>query len=495
MFDASSSTPDGGELIDPTSYAWDFGDGFFGTGMITNHTYADPGTYMVTLNVTDSEGLSDTMSKSVTVSKAPVADFTYSPLSPLVGEVVTFNASTSTPDGGTIISYDWDFGDFTTASGMVVTHAYSVEGNYTVTLTITDSEGLSDMTSKSITVRKPPVADFTYLPLSPLVGETVTFDASGSTPDGGTIVSYDWDFGDGTTGSGVVVTHAYATFGSYVVNLTITDSEGLTDWTTKTVTVYSLPVAVFTYSPPLPLVGENVTFDASASYDPDGTIVSWDWDFGDGNVGSGVVVTHAYAAAGNFTVTLTVTDDDGATDTATDFVTVILVPPDVAVLSVEPSATEAYPTWVVPLNITVIVENQGPWPETFDVIAYYNETAIETKTVTVASRENTTLIFSWNLTGVAEGTYTIRAEASIVPGETDTADNTLTDGTVKLKHPGDANDDGVVDAYDLGILGKAWQTSVGDPDYDPRADFNGDGTVDEQDEAILQQYWPRSDHE
>jgi len=144
---------------------------------------------------------------------------------------------------------------------------------------------------------------------------------------------------------------------------------------------------------------------------------------------------------------------------------------------------------VVPLNITVIVKNQGERTETFTVTAYYNTTAIGTQTVTLAQGASTTLLFRWNLLGVAPGIYTIRAEASVLLGETDIADNSLIDGTIKLKHPGDANDDGIVNVYDLNILAKALGTSVGNPDYDRRADFNGDGKIDDYDIEILQLYW------
>ena len=70
------------------------------------------------------------------------------------------------------------------------------------------------------------------------------------------------------------------------------------------------------------IVGETVTFNGSGSYDPAGTIVSYDWDFGDGTVGSGQIITHEYASVGVYTSTLTVTDDDGATGADAATVTV-----------------------------------------------------------------------------------------------------------------------------------------------------------------------------
>ena len=91
-------------------------------------------------------------------------------------------------------------------------------------------------------------------------------------------------------------------------------------------TIVEQPIAAFTYSPRSPLVGKTFTLNASASYDPDGTIVGYAWDFGDGISDTGEITTHTYAAADTYTVTLTVTDDDGLTDTATKDVTVSEVP-------------------------------------------------------------------------------------------------------------------------------------------------------------------------
>jgi ABC-type transport system substrate-binding protein len=154
------------------------------------------------------------------------------------------------------------------------------------------------------------------------------------------------------------------------------------------------------------------------------------------------------------------------------------------------NVAEAYPTWIHPININVVVENQGTATETFDVTVYAGTNVIGTKSVTLDAGENTTVVFSWDLAGFPEGTYTISAEAEVLYGEIDTADNSLINGTVTIKHPGDADGDGILNAHDLGILAKAWDTAYGDSLYDPRADFNGDGKIDSQDHEILKAYWP-----
>ncbi|MBS7621987.1 PKD domain-containing protein, partial [Candidatus Bathyarchaeota archaeon] len=142
---------------------------------------------------------------------------------------------------GEIIAYTWDFGDgnITTTNSPIITHAYSTYGTFTVTLNVTDSEGKWDTASKQITVEKAPIADFWWTPYYPQRGETVTFDASTSTPDGGEIIIYTWNFGDGniTTTDNPVITHVYDEAGDYTVTLNVTDSEGRWDTETKIITV------------------------------------------------------------------------------------------------------------------------------------------------------------------------------------------------------------------------------------------------------------------
>ena len=254
----------------------------------------------------------------------PVASFTMEPSPARANEEVLFDASSSTGD---IILYAWDFGDGTEATGVRVTHIYSAEGTYTVRLTVTDGKGRQAQAEQVLTVlpeENPPLpegprAAFTAEPWQGEAPLTVTFDASASTGD---IVSYLWDFGDGGTGSGVVVEHTYAEPGTYTARLTVRDRLGREHSASRRIFVYAPapppapgegPTAAFTADPEMGEIPLTVRFDASAST---GEIVSYAWDFGDGNTGSGVRTQHTYTAAGRYVVRLTVRDRQGRVATA-----------------------------------------------------------------------------------------------------------------------------------------------------------------------------------
>ncbi|WP_138758630.1 PKD domain-containing protein [Modestobacter altitudinis] len=150
------------------------------------------------------------------------------------------------------------------------------------------------------------------------------FDARGSSDTDGTVAGYAWDFGDGATGTGPTATHGYRTAGTFAVTLTVTDDDGATARKTASVTVVAppanvAPTAAFTAVSG----GATGSFDATASADTDGTITGYRWAFGDGATGTGVTASHDYAQDGTYPVTLTVTDDDGATTSTTQQVTIV----------------------------------------------------------------------------------------------------------------------------------------------------------------------------
>lgn len=177
----------------------------------------------------------------VVPNQSPIASFIASPTSGVVPLEVFFNASNSYDPDGTIISYTWDFKDGSTGNGQTISHTFTSNGSYNVKLTVADDEGVTDSTTKLITVTEPPnqspIASFTASPDSGVVPLEVSFDASGSYDPDGNIVSYAWDFKDGDTGSGEIVNHTFSSIGDYDVKLTITDNEGATDSTTNTIII------------------------------------------------------------------------------------------------------------------------------------------------------------------------------------------------------------------------------------------------------------------
>lgn len=233
-------------------------------------------------------------------------------------DVVSFDGTTSSDSDGSIASYAWDFGDGATSTDSKPQHTYASVGDFQVKLTVTDNDGATDSVTKTVTTvaNTKPVAAFT----ASVDKLSVAFDGSGSTDDDGTITSYAWDFGDGSTSTAQKPSHTFGSAGDQTVKLTVTDNDGASDSITKTVTTTSnaKPKADFTFD----VDDLAVAFDGSSSSDSDGTIASYSWDFGDGSTSTQQKPDHTYATDGDKTVVLTVTDNDGATDSVSKTVTV-----------------------------------------------------------------------------------------------------------------------------------------------------------------------------
>lgn len=277
----------------------------------------------------------------------PVAVISASPTAGYAKLFVELDAFGSYDLDGQIVSYEWDFGDGSIGRGVELSHLYEDDSDrdndgfnegYVVKLKITDDKGDWDETYILIIVHNPlPVPSFSFSPQVAQVGEWVTFDATASydpagiiikPPNGARIVSYEWNFGDGTTDKGVIVGHRYSNYGIYWITLTVTDDDGGRQILSQPVRVNQPPIADFTWYDCSLLLADRlarskpegivpivcIVFDAKTSHDPDGWITKYEWDFGDGTTGSGKVTWHEFVPGAIYTIKITVTDNDGATD-------------------------------------------------------------------------------------------------------------------------------------------------------------------------------------
>ena len=301
-----------------TSFAWDAGNGTTVTGSaLPVFTYARPGVYTVTLRVTDDAGRSDQATGRVTVRalRAPALTLSCARTSIAVHRRVSCSVAATAGDAA-ISSYAWDDGQGGGAHGgsRSFTATYDHGGVFMVRALVTDADGVTAESDVPITViDQPPAIALNASTVTGPTGTALAFDARGTRDPDGRIASYAWDFGDGTTSSRRTTTHAYARAGAYVVTLTATDDGGVKSTARILATVTDRPPVAALSLTGTQAHGSVLTFDAGASTDPDGQVVSYAWDFGDGTRATGSRVAHTYATAGSYTATVTVTDDSAST--------------------------------------------------------------------------------------------------------------------------------------------------------------------------------------
>ena len=328
-FDGSASSDPEEQAL---TYAWTFGDGQAATGATPSHTYQDPGTYSVELTVRDTEGATNTASATATIARAnrpPVAD-AGGPYAGDAARTITFSGAASGDPDGDPLTYAWNFGDGTSGSGAVVRRSYSTPGNYTATLTVADARGAAASATAAVTVRpinQRPTA-IVGGPYSGEAGVAVAFSGAGSTDPDKDPLTHTWSFGDGGAGSGATLSHGFAAPGIYTVTLTVNDGRGGTHSASAQAAIAAAnrpPIARLD-GPSSGEAGATLAFSGAQSSDPDGDLLTFAWLFGDGRSATGPAASRAYATAGTYTVTLTVNDGRGGTQTATRSVTVTPAP-------------------------------------------------------------------------------------------------------------------------------------------------------------------------
>ncbi|MCG2782620.1 MAG: carboxypeptidase regulatory-like domain-containing protein [Candidatus Altiarchaeales archaeon] len=310
-------------------------------GTYTVEAYLD-GYEPVGVNVTITEGVTKTQDFTLQNSSINSSVIKMASIAPGAGTAPTASAGPdqtislgttlyvsggdSADSDGTIQSYAWNFGDGDIVYGVTQFHVYSTPGTYTVTLTVTDDEGLTDTDTLKATITAAsaePTANSGNDQTVDL-GNSASLDGSASSDSDGEIISYHWDFNDGSDSTEIKPSYKYSTAGTYTATLEITDDDGLKDTDTLTISVSALqdPVADAGTDQTIN-EGESVTLDASGSYDTDGTIDAYGWKEGTTVLSSQSSFTKSDFTVGTHTITLTVTDNDDNTDTDEVIVTVL----------------------------------------------------------------------------------------------------------------------------------------------------------------------------
>ncbi|WP_254274300.1 PKD domain-containing protein [Haloarcula marina] len=324
--DASASTdPDG-----IYRYYWDVdNDGTIDNTTTTptlQQTYDTIGQRTVRVVVEDTTRLRSEATATVNVTAGTVSATINAPTQATVSEPVAFDGSNSTASPGA--TYEWTFGDGTTATGQQVSHTYAQTGQFNVTLNVTESTGERDSATATVTVglneSRDPTASLSA-PATVQAGTSATLDASNSTAPRGS-ATYEWDLnGDGTPENVTTtptLTTTFGTVGNQTVSVTVVDGANRTDTATATVTVglneNRDPTASLS-APATVQAGTSVTLDASNSTAPRGS-ATYEWDLnGDGtpeNVTTTPTLTTTFGTVGNQTVSVTVVDGANRTDTA-----------------------------------------------------------------------------------------------------------------------------------------------------------------------------------
>lgn len=313
LFTDASATGGGSELF---TWEWYFDDPASGINNTSNlqnpsHIFTGPGTYSVSLVVTNILSCSDTSIIDIVMDSLPVIDITMTEDTLCLGEIAEFFGV-----GTDILTWEWDFGDgIGYAFNQNSDYLYSEPGVYTVTLTATDINDCQVSVFYDIEVRDLPAVDFTT---NNLCTGDITYFFDDTQITNGYPVSWEWDFGDGTTSNLQNPAHLYNSFGNYQVVLTVTDNAGCENYLSRTISIYDHPEAAFSFQTVCDYEGMVNFSDESNLSNSNSPIESWHWNFGDGFTSSERNPQHIYAYIDScYAVVLTIVDTNGcsATDT------------------------------------------------------------------------------------------------------------------------------------------------------------------------------------
>lgn len=281
------------------SWQWDFGDSTTSSLQNPSHMYNDFGYYTVRLIITNASGCSDTLTKDSLVKIVkPVITIPSLPARGCIPYRIDPVATITTLDN--VTSYLWDFGDGTTSTAANPSHTYTVQGTYTVTLTITTSTGCTEILTipEAVKVGTIPVVNFNAIPTTVCAYQPVFFTNQTDISD-----EWVWNFGDGNGSTAENPSHEFTETGTFDVTLTATNNGCSRSLTKTNLVTVKPPIAKF-----------NVTANCSNRLqynfiDQSTGATTWFWDFGDGTTSTATSPTHNFPNFGTYNVTLTVTND------------------------------------------------------------------------------------------------------------------------------------------------------------------------------------------
>lgn len=299
------------------AYDWDFGDAIGRSSQPSpTYTYAVPGFYNVTLKATNALGMTEQVTQRVIVENgAMVADFS-TPANNCSGSPIQFtDLSTSGID--TIRSWSWTFGDGGTSSARNPIYAYQTGGTFNVSLTITGISGCTKVIQKQITLRPGIAISFATSQSCKLA--PVTFNNTSVPAPGVNVLSYSWNFGDGSpVVTGFSPTHTYQRADTFLVTVTAVGDNGCTSVRSVGIRIFDQPNVKFGF-PAFNFFGDLTPFSDSTIADRQ-SVTAYEWDFGDvasgaNNTSSLRNPTHRFTQPGSYLVRLIATSNLGCKDT------------------------------------------------------------------------------------------------------------------------------------------------------------------------------------
>ncbi|MCW5909357.1 MAG: DUF2341 domain-containing protein [Chitinophagales bacterium] len=299
------------------SYFWNFGNGQTSGTASEMHQFTAAGNFNVVHTVIGDNGCADTVAKQVPVNAVPVVDFTTG--SVCLNQSNLFSNTTSIASG-TVAQWLWDFGDAATSTQQNPLHTYLAQGSYNVSLVAISDKGCADSVSKPVNVFDKPVAAFTASEVC--LGNATVF-TDGSSIGTGSIVQWNYAFGNGQNAPTANPTHTYSAAGNFNAALVVTSDNGCTDTAFQTVVINPLPQISFSGTN---VCISNTTMFSNNTSISSGNISSWNWDFGDGNSSTQQNTSNLYAATGTYAVQLTAISDKGCQSSSTVNVLVFELP-------------------------------------------------------------------------------------------------------------------------------------------------------------------------